>query len=125
MQGEGMNIDTRRAAHEANKPNAQAQRRMIAEYVSSQGVYGSTCDQAEVALTMIHQTASARITEMKKSGQLIPSGEVRPTRTGCKAVVFIAAPGNPGIDDLFGFLAPGVTDADGEEAFVRAVEELS
>lgn len=41
-----------------------------------------TCDEVEVALGMRHQTASARIAEMKADGRLKPTGVRRATRGG-------------------------------------------
>ena len=49
----------------------------------------ATCDEAEVALNLRHQTASARITELRAAGKLRPEG-TRPTRSGRQADVLIA-----------------------------------
>ncbi len=86
--------DTSRAAHQTKKSTAWIDRQRIIEYVRAQGINGSTCDQAEVALVMSHQTCSARFSEMsdedKGEGRsLFPSGELRPTRTGHRAAVFV------------------------------------
>ncbi len=81
--------DTSRAAHEINKPKAPAQRLEIVAHVRSQGRNGAICDECEIALGLPHQTASARFTELKASGALVQSGEIRPTRTGSPAAVFV------------------------------------
>ncbi len=82
-----------RAAYAAKKSTAWIDRQRILEYVRTQGINGATCDQTEVALGMSHQTCSARFSEMgsmKNPAQsLFPSGELRPTRTGHRAVVFV------------------------------------
>lgn len=81
--------DTSRAAFLTNKPKAPAQRLEIMAYVRSQGINGAICDEIEVALGLPHQTASARASELKNNGSLVPSGEVRKTRTGSQAMVFV------------------------------------
>lgn len=43
---------------------------------------GMTCDQVEAAGEIIHQTASARITELVEKGYLVDTGQKRLTRTG-------------------------------------------
>lgn len=49
-----------------------------------------TCDEVEVRLGYIHQTASSSITKLRKAGRLQDSGQVRPTRTGSNATVWAA-----------------------------------
>jgi hypothetical protein len=48
---------------------------------------GMTCDQVEVTGEIIHQTASARITELVQKGYLIDTGNTRLTRSGHPARV--------------------------------------
>lgn len=50
---------------------------------------GRTCDEVEVWLGMSHQTASARIRDLVKSGKIADSGKRRPTRSGRKAAVYM------------------------------------
>lgn len=50
---------------------------------------GATCDEIESGLKLSHQTASARCTELKKCGKIIPIG-LRETRSGRKAAVYKA-----------------------------------
>jgi len=52
---------------------------------------GMTCDEAELALGMLHQTCSARFTDMKRYGWIECCGR-RPTRTGSPADVWRLAP---------------------------------
>jgi len=49
--------------------------------------HGMTCDEMEIELGMLHQTCSARFSDMKRMGWIVKCGE-RPTRTGCKADVW-------------------------------------
>jgi predicted ArsR family transcriptional regulator len=49
----------------------------------------ATCDEVELALRMRHQTASARFTEMHKSGFVEYNGKTRPTRSGRSAHVYV------------------------------------
>ncbi|MBM4093840.1 MAG: hypothetical protein FJ276_31210 [Planctomycetes bacterium] len=44
----------------------------------------ATCDEAEVALDLPHQTCSARFSELKRRKWIVPTTK-RPTRTGCLA----------------------------------------
>jgi hypothetical protein len=48
---------------------------------------GLICDEAEKLLGMRHQTCSARFSEMKRDGLLLPTGERRKTSTGSNADV--------------------------------------
>jgi hypothetical protein len=64
--------------------------RNVIDYVTAQGRSGSTCDEIEVALTLSHQTASARCTEALARGLLVRSEFKRPTRSGRKAAVLVA-----------------------------------
>lgn len=86
-------IATSIAAYAQNKPKAPAQRAMILEYIRSRALDGATSDEAEVALDLPHQTCSARFKDLKDAGEIQTIGEVRKTRSGCKAMVFIARGG--------------------------------
>jgi Fic family protein len=63
-----------------------AVRDLIEKFIRERGTKGATCDEIEAKLKMRHQTVSARITEMKRSGVLIKLG-TRNTRSGRKAAV--------------------------------------
>jgi hypothetical protein len=52
------------------------------------GDHGATCDEMEVKFHMKHQTASARINELRKRGEIRDTGMRRKTRSGCKAIVW-------------------------------------
>jgi hypothetical protein len=79
------------AAHESIKGNKARDQAKIWTHVEALGEAGATCDEIEISLGMSHQTASARVSEMKRSGRLELNGEKRATRTGRNAGVYIAA----------------------------------
>jgi len=79
------------AAHESIKGNKARDQAKIWNHVESLGESGATCDEIEVSLGMSHQTASARVSEMKRSGRLKLNGEKRSTRTGRNAGVYVAS----------------------------------
>jgi len=83
-----MNTDTSAAAHEAIAPHAAAMRLKVLTHIRE--VDGATCDEIEIALGMKHQTASARLTELVKSGHAYKTICRRPTRSGCSARVIAA-----------------------------------
>jgi hypothetical protein len=69
--------------------------RQVFEYIKSRGRKGSTCDEAEIALGLRHQTCSARFTALSKRDEIIDSGERRPTRSGRKAIAWITVEQKP------------------------------
>jgi len=77
------------AAHEAIKEFKGASHRRILSFGFAQGALGMTCDEAEIALNLKHQNCSARFSELKKSRQILWTGETRKTRGKCAAKVFV------------------------------------
>jgi Fic family protein len=75
------------AAHESIVKQKTKLHRDILEIVDRVG-YGLTCDEVENLLGLSHQTASARISELKAMGELVKRG-VRPTRSGRNAAVLV------------------------------------
>jgi len=63
-------------------------RQKIIDYMKKQPHAESTCDEAEVALDMAHQTCSARFTDLQKEERIVNTGKRRPTRTGKQARVY-------------------------------------
>ena len=61
----------------------------IYAHVHSLGRRGAICDECEEPLKMVHQTCSARFSEMKKAGLLMATGEQRLTRKNCWADVYV------------------------------------
>jgi hypothetical protein len=70
-----------------DKPTLQAK---VLRAILDRGSHGATDDELEVALKMRHQTLSARRRELVLASRITPSGRHRLTRSGRKAVVWIA-----------------------------------
>jgi len=51
---------------------------------------GMTCDEVEMLMDGRHQTISARVNELRDKGWIKDSGRTRRTRSGRKAIVWIA-----------------------------------
>ena len=65
-------------------------RRQVLEAIRASGAHGMTDDEAEQALGLRHQTASARRRELVLSGHVADTGERRQTRSGRLATVWAA-----------------------------------
>lgn len=57
-----------KAANEHVHPTKKAMQSCIYDYISSRGKVGATCQEVERDLGLKHQTASARMAEMKVPG---------------------------------------------------------
>ena len=57
--------------------------------------WGTTCDGAEIVLSLTHQTCSARFTALSKRGEIVDSGERKSTRSGRKAIIWKVPKKNP------------------------------
>lgn len=49
---------------------------------------GATCDEAQIILSLTHQSCSPCFTWLSKDGQIYDSGQRRVTRSGRKAIVW-------------------------------------
>jgi hypothetical protein len=68
----------------ANKVTDKSRdRSRIVAYLAT--VSDATCDEVEIALSMNHQTCSARFSDLKRANHIIPGNGKRPTRSGCLA----------------------------------------
>jgi len=74
------------AAADSVAGSAQAMRQRVLRFIRETG--GATCDEVERKLELMHQTASARIWELRKAGFIRDSGATRKTRSGRAAVVW-------------------------------------
>ena len=84
--------ETSLQAYESQKDKAPADKRKILAYLMRKDLpKGATCDEVEAALSLSHQTASARIRGLFQDGSIQDSGLRRNTRTGRKATVWEAA----------------------------------
>lgn len=83
------NTDTSIAAANSKRGSAVTDRRVIFDHIEKAGAVGCTCDAIEGQLSMLHQTVSARLKDLRDSGSIIDSGQRRKTRTGRDARVYI------------------------------------
>ena len=83
--------DTSVAALKSLDPETKVRReQQISDFI--QAVGDATCHEVEIALRLLHQSASAAITQLRKAGRLVDTGERRPTNNGRLAIVWGAAP---------------------------------
>lgn len=75
------------AVFESLKPDLSRLRLKVFRFIESRTWQGATVDEIEMALGMSHQTASARASELKATGQVVDSTVRRPTRSGRFAAV--------------------------------------
>ena len=75
------------AAHKGTDKNRD-QARVLAS-IAGAGPQGRTCDEVEALLSMSHQTASARCSDLKKQGLVQVSAARRKTRSGSSAAVLV------------------------------------
>lgn len=81
--------DTSKEAAESVVSSAAAMRLKVKAYVGRHGTTGATCDEAECALSMRHQTASARLRELELATEIIKLDDKRKTRSGRNAHVYV------------------------------------
>jgi hypothetical protein len=79
--------DTSRDAAVGIASHAEALREAVYGFIKAQG--GAICEEVEVGLDMIHQTASARIRELVLKGRLIDSGKRRRTSKNRQAAIWV------------------------------------
>lgn len=63
----------------------------VLKAIRAAGLAGLTSDEVELRTGLPHQTASARVNELHHAGQIRRSGVKRPTRSGRRAWVYVAA----------------------------------
>jgi predicted ArsR family transcriptional regulator len=79
--------ETSIAALESLAPETKAKReQQILAYIKNNG--GATCCEIEVALGLLHQSASSTMTKLRKGGHIVDTRERRPTNTGRMAIVW-------------------------------------
>lgn len=83
--------DTSQAAASSVASVARQLRFRVLAEIQSRGAGGLTCDEVEQILDLKHQTASARVNELMTEHLIVDSQQRRATRSGCKAVVWVAA----------------------------------
>jgi hypothetical protein len=71
------------------RTNKVRDRARIIAWLATQGLHGGTCYEARIELGMLHQTCSARFSELKKDKVIVPNGKQRLTNTGSPAAVCV------------------------------------
>ena len=85
------NPTTSKEAAESMRERAPRLREIVFRYISEHR--GATCDEVEAALSLTHQTASARVNELMRADRIEDSGSKRKTRSGRNAIVWRARGG--------------------------------
>ena len=75
------------AAHYYVKLTAKSYRTLIFNIIRSCNHNGITCEEIELSHDWKHQTVSARISELKRDGEIIANGK-RQTTSGCMASIY-------------------------------------
>lgn len=78
------------AAAEHAEPKAATLRRVVLDYIRSQGRDGATDEQVQNALSMNPSTQRPRRVELVEGGLVCDSGVTRKTQSGRSAVVWVA-----------------------------------
>ena len=77
------------AAHEAVRLAKRNQHRRILDELARVGSRGSTCQELSYRLGMAYTSISARLSELKRSGDVLENGEKRATSSYCMAAVVV------------------------------------
>lgn len=80
------------AAAEQIEPTAGTLRARVLEYLRERGDAGATDEETQLALDMNPSTQRPRRQELEKMGLILRTTQTRETKSGRKAVVFVAAP---------------------------------
>jgi hypothetical protein len=82
--------DTSRAAYDRMRPEFSSMEAEVHLWLLGRGPQGGTCDEAEIALRMRHQTCSARFYDLRRKGKIVDSRTRRMTSSGHAAIVWLA-----------------------------------
>jgi len=82
-------FDTWKAARERIAGRKQAMYGRILRFARDRGWTGLTCDELASTWACSHNHVCPRISELQKSGRLVPTSRTRPTRSGSPARVFV------------------------------------
>ena len=84
-------LDTSLDAAMSVASKTETVRQRVLSFIKERGTTGATCDEVEIELGMPHQTASARLWELRKMDLATDDMKgVRLTRTGRRARVWMA-----------------------------------
>lgn len=84
--------ETSEAAAQSIEPTASSLCGQIYASLKRRGDNGLTCSEVEQLYELRHQTASARLWDLHTRSFIVDSGQRRPTTSGRKAIVWVAAP---------------------------------
>jgi hypothetical protein len=84
-----VNTDTSRQAAAEIAPRLSALQKDILRYLRARAG-GGTCDELEETLGLRHQTCGPRLRELALSGAIVETKMRRRTRSGRKAIVWVA-----------------------------------
>lgn len=85
----GSKSNTSAEAYASIDDHRARMRAKVMKEIMVQGAHGSTTYEIEVALDMLHQTASARVYELTGQGRIVDSGRRRKTGSGRNAIVHV------------------------------------
>lgn len=77
------------AAHDSIREAKSQLQKAVLACIKSAGMIGVSCEQIEQMLGLSHQTASARVSELKRKGLIRVQGH-RKTKSGSNAGVLVA-----------------------------------
>ena len=83
---------TSQAAAALIEPTAGTLRARVLDYLRERGDAGATDEETQLALDMNPSTQRPRRQELEKMGLILRTTQTRETKSGRKAVVFVAAP---------------------------------
>ena len=84
------NSATSRAAAAAVVPRLAPRRTAALAFIKRAS--GATCDEIEVSMDLLHQTASAMLRTLEKQGYITKTTNTRKTRRGSDATVYAITP---------------------------------
>jgi hypothetical protein len=88
-QPPAVNVRTSLAAADAIRPCADVLRQKVLAYITEQGSHGATDEEVQDALGMGGNTQRPRRRELFQSGKIMLKPEMRPTRSGRQANVWV------------------------------------
>jgi hypothetical protein len=71
--------------------HAHTLREQVFTFVESCGAHGATDQEIQTALELPSNTGNPRRCELRDMGRIVDSGQKRPTRSGCRAIVWVVA----------------------------------
>lgn len=82
--------DTSKAAARSIEPDSKTLRGLILAFIRGRYPGGATCDEIERSMGLRHQTASARVTELRDAGYILDTGLRARTSSGRSAVAWVS-----------------------------------